>query len=94
MFSPYTLFFLTVPIVPDYLYRLQQTTLTTDDTFKFLAKNCTNKELIKQQSYFLRHPLQFRRVLQTHCNWTVRWAVNKTEYENKQRSIILEKVRF
>jgi len=63
-------FYVKVPIVPDYLYRLQQTTLKTNDTFKFLAKNCTNNEIIKRRNYFLRHPLQFRRILQTYCNWT------------------------
>ena len=54
------LFCFQVPIVPDYLYHLQQTTLTTDDTFKFLAKNCSNTEILRHQSYFVRHPVQFR----------------------------------
>ncbi len=81
-----------MPIVPDYLYNLQQTPITTEDTFKFLAKNCSKNELLKKQNYFFRHPVQFRRVLKTYCNWTVDWAMNKTEYENKQRTVILEQV--
>lgn len=83
---------LPVPIVPDYIYHLRQTTVTTEDTFKFLAKNCSNNEILKKQNYFFRHPPQLRRVLRTSCNWTVDWAMNRTEYEKKQRTIILEKV--
>jgi hypothetical protein len=64
-----------------------------DDTYKFLAKNCSNSELIRHRNYFVRHPFQFRRVLYTSCNWTVDWAMNKTEIETKQRTIILENVR-
>ncbi|CAF1252766.1 unnamed protein product [Adineta steineri] len=81
-----------VPIVPDYLYRLHQSTVRLqDDTYKFLAKNCTNNELVKRRDYFARHPVQFRVILRTYCNWTVDWAMNKTESENRQRTVILEK---
>ena len=83
-----------VPIVPDYLYRLQQPNLAADETYKFLAKNCSNNEILKQRNYFVRHPAQFRRVLRIHCNWSVDWAMNKIENENVQRTIILEKVAF
>ena len=85
-------FFFIVPIVPDYLYHLQDTTMTGDNTFKFLAKNCSNNEILKKQDYFFRHPPQFRRILRTYCNWTVDWAMNRTDYENKQRIIVLEQV--
>jgi hypothetical protein len=85
-------FFNEVPIVPDYLYNLQQLTKPTEDTFKFLAKNCSNDEIIKHRNYFGRQPVQFRRILRTYCNWTVDWAINKTDLENKQRTIVLEKV--
>jgi hypothetical protein len=82
-----------VPIVPDYLYRLQQAAVTADDTFKFLSKNCSNVEILRRRSYFVRHPAQFRRILRATCNWTVDWALNKTETENKQRTVILEEVK-
>jgi hypothetical protein len=85
--------FLKVPIIPDYLYRLQNPTKPTEDTYKFLAKNCSNNELIRHRNYFVRHPVQFQYTLRTYCNWTVDWAMNKTETENKQRTIILENVR-
>ncbi len=63
-----------------------------NDTYKFLAKNCSNNELIRHRNYFVRHPVQFRRILRTYCNWTIDWAMNKTEIESKQRTIILENV--
>ena len=81
-----------VPIVPDYLYRLQQPNLAADETYQFLAKNCSNTEILQRRNYFVRHPAQFRRVLRTYCNWSVDWAMNKIEDENVQRTIILEKV--
>ncbi len=83
-----------VPIVPDYLYRLEQTAQTTDDTFKFLSKNCSNTEILRRQSYFVRHPAQFRTILRANCNWNVDWAVNKTIIETKQKTIILEEVKL
>jgi len=83
-----------VPIIPDYLYHLQNPKSATDDIYKFLAKNCSNTELIRHRSYFVRHPVNFQGVLRTYCNWTVGWAMNKTEFENKQRTIILEHVRI
>ncbi|CAF1040752.1 unnamed protein product [Adineta steineri] len=79
-----------VPIIPDYLYHLQNPKSPMDETYKFLAKNCSNDELVRHRSYFVRHPFQFRKILRTSCNWTVDWAMNKTEIENKQRTIILE----
>ena len=83
---------LLVPIIPDYLYRLENPISSMDETYKFLAKNCSNKELVLQQSYFVRHPAQFRGVLRASCNWTVDWAMNKTEIESKQRTVTLENV--
>ncbi|CAF0998137.1 unnamed protein product [Adineta ricciae] len=81
-----------VPIVPDYLYRLHQSTVKSqDDTYRFLARNCTNNELMKRRDYFARHPVDLRIILRTYCNWTVDWAINKTDTENKQRTVILEK---
>jgi hypothetical protein len=90
--SQHVLFYL-VPIIPDYLYNLQNATKSFDETYRFLSKNCSNTEIIRQRSYFSRHPVQFRRVLYAHCNWTVDWAMNRTELENKQRTTILESVR-
>ncbi len=58
-----------------------------------MAKNCSNTEIIRHRNYFVRHPDQFRRILRTNCNWTVDWAINKTDTENKQRTIVLENVR-
>ena len=84
---------LVVPIIPDYLYHLQNPANGFDETYKFLAKNCSSTELVRQQNYFVRHPVQFRRILRAHCNWSIDWAANKTETENKQRTIILENVR-
>ena len=82
-----------VPIVPDYLYKLQHPTLNADETFKFLAKNCSNTEIIRRRVYFGRHPLQFRRILRTSCNWTVDWAMEKIDTNDEQRRVILETVR-
>ncbi len=82
-----------VPIVPDYLYHLQNPTTTIDDTYKFLAKNCSNIEFIRHRNYFVRHPVQFQGLLRANCNWAVEWAMNKTEVDYKQRAIILESVR-
>ncbi|CAF0757281.1 unnamed protein product [Rotaria sordida] len=79
-----------VPIIPDYLYHLQQPKIFNNDTFKFLAKNCSNSEIIRQRNYFVRNPAKFRLLLRTYCNWTLDWAINRTEIENKQRTIILE----
>lgn len=81
-----------MPIIPDYLYRLENPISSMDETYKFLAKNCSNKELVVQQNYFVRHPAQFRGVLRASCNWTVDWAMNKTEIESKQRTVTLENV--
>ncbi|CAF0788449.1 unnamed protein product [Rotaria sordida] len=80
-----------VPIIPDYLYRLQHPKGTIDDTYKFLAKNCSNREIFRNRNYFVRHPSEFRAVLATTCDWSVSWAMNKTEIENKQRTISLER---
>jgi len=82
-----------VPIIPDYLYRLQNRTTPLDDTYKFLVKNCSNTELVEHPNYFVRHPAQLRGILRTYCNWTVDWAMNKVESENKERTLILENVR-
>lgn len=81
-----------VPIVPDYLYHIQNPGRTIDDTYKFLAKNCSNTEIVRRRNYFVRHPSQFRRILRTSCNWTVDWAMEKVNLQTKQRTIILEKV--
>ncbi|CAF1202474.1 unnamed protein product [Rotaria sp. Silwood1] len=80
-----------VPIIPEYLYRLQHPTEAKDDTFKFLAENCSNKEIFRQRSYFVRHPSELRVVLATTCGWAVDLGMNKTEMEKKQRSISLER---
>lgn len=85
--------FVLVPIIPDYLYHLKNPTSEFDETYRILAKNCSNSELIKQRNYFVRHPTQFRRLLRTTCNWTVDWAMNRIDLENQQRTIILENVR-
>lgn len=82
-----------VPIVPDYLYKLQHPTLNADETYKFLAKNCSNTEIVRHRNYFGRHPLQFRRILLTSCNWTVDWAMEKIDTNDQQRRVILETVR-
>ncbi|CAF4102382.1 unnamed protein product, partial [Rotaria magnacalcarata] len=80
-----------VPIVPEYLYRLQHPNDTVDDTYKFLAKNCSNREIFKHRSYFVRHPTEFRAALNTSCMWNIAWALNQTEIQNAQRSIILQR---
>ncbi|CAF3373243.1 unnamed protein product [Rotaria sp. Silwood1] len=80
-----------VPIVPDYLYHLQQPKIYNNDIYKFLAKNCSNNGIILRRNYFARNPSAFQQFLKTYCNWTVDWAMNKTEIENKQRNTILEK---
>lgn len=80
--------------MPDYLYRLDQSTVKSQDsTYRFLAKNCSNNELMARRDYFARHPVDLRVILRRYCNWTVDWAINKTDAENRQRAIILEKVR-
>jgi hypothetical protein len=86
------LYSIKVPIVPDYLYHLDNPT-KAHDTYNFLAKNCSHNELIQRRDYFVRNPVEFRRILETYCNWTVDWTVNRTEIENKQKAIILKNVR-
>jgi hypothetical protein len=86
------LYSLKVPIIPDYLYHLENP-IPVDDTYKILAKNCSHNELIRHRNYFVRHPFELRRILQTSCNSTVNWAMNRTEIESKQQKIVLEKVK-
>ncbi|CAF3622709.1 unnamed protein product [Rotaria socialis] len=80
-----------VPIVPDYLYRLQQPKISSNDTYSLLAKNCSNSEIIERRNYFVRNPTKFRLLLRTHCNWTLDWAINRTDIESQERRTILEK---
>lgn len=49
---------------------------------------------MRRRDYFARHPVDLRIILRRYCNWTVDWAINQTDTENKQRTMILEKVEF
>lgn len=64
-----------------------------DDTYRFLAKNCSNREIFNHRSYFVRHPSDLGTLLRTSCTWNTDWAVNQTEVQRKQRTAILQRVR-
>ncbi|CAF0893671.1 unnamed protein product [Adineta ricciae] len=79
-----------VPIIPDYLYHLDNPKATFEDTYKFLAKNCSRPEIFRHRNYLNQHTDQLQDILRSYCNWTVAWAMNRTEIENDQRTTVLE----
>ncbi|CAF4705086.1 unnamed protein product [Rotaria sp. Silwood1] len=83
-------FLIQVPILPDYLYRFRHSKIYNNDIIKFLAKNYSNHEILRQRNYFVRHPSEFRRLLQTIGNSSLDWITNNIEIESKQRTSSLE----
>lgn len=81
-----------VPIIPDYLYHLKFPNQSLDDMFRYLAKNCSQKDIFRRRNYFSRNPMKLELILTTYCNWTIGMAMNRTELEDKQRAAALSNV--